>query len=162
MDLHTETDTSNHYNYSLWNLPITLYILTGRPLVFFCIPGFNSLLQLTIDLNVAAFTLKNWELTKVKVTLRLTTSQSVSLGVKPQIFIATIFYCLRLKTSLFVASYDSQGHGGGIRPRLHTGLSPGVSEWELTAHSSRYMAATRTAQKSFSIVVVWCAYRDVA
>jgi hypothetical protein len=33
----------------------------------------------------------------------------------------TIFYCLRFKTSLFVASYDSQGHGGGIRPRLHTG-----------------------------------------
>jgi hypothetical protein len=25
---------------------------------------------------------------------------------------------------LFVASYDSQGHGGGIRPRLHTGYSP--------------------------------------
>jgi hypothetical protein len=24
---------------------------------------------------------------------------------------------------LFVASYDSQGHGGGIRPRLHTGFS---------------------------------------
>jgi hypothetical protein len=23
---------------------------------------------------------------------------------------------------LFVASYDSQGHGGSIRPRLHTGL----------------------------------------
>jgi hypothetical protein len=23
-----------------------------------------------------------------------------------------------------VASYDSQGHGGGIRPRLHTGGSP--------------------------------------
>jgi hypothetical protein len=23
--------------------------------------------------------------------------------------------------SHFVASYDSQGHGGGIRPRLHTG-----------------------------------------
>jgi hypothetical protein len=33
----------------------------------------------------------------------------------------TIFYCLRFQTSLFVASYDSQGHGGGIRPRLHTG-----------------------------------------
>jgi hypothetical protein len=33
----------------------------------------------------------------------------------------TIFYCLRFETSLFVASYDSQGHGGGIRPRLHTG-----------------------------------------
>jgi hypothetical protein len=33
----------------------------------------------------------------------------------------TIFYCLRFETSLFIASYDSQGHGGGIRPRLHTG-----------------------------------------
>jgi hypothetical protein len=31
----------------------------------------------------------------------------------------TIFYCLRFETSLFVASYDSQGHGGSIRPRLH-------------------------------------------
>jgi hypothetical protein len=26
------------------------------------------------------------------------------------------------ETSLFVASYDSQGSGGGIRPRLHTGV----------------------------------------
>jgi hypothetical protein len=25
---------------------------------------------------------------------------------------------------LFLASYDSQGYGGGIRPRLHTGLPP--------------------------------------
>jgi hypothetical protein len=29
--------------------------------------------------------------------------------------------CLRFEVSLFVASYDSQGHGGGIPPRLHTG-----------------------------------------
>jgi hypothetical protein len=35
--------------------------------------------------------------------------------------LATVFYCLRFETSHFVASYDSQGHGGGIRPRLHTG-----------------------------------------
>jgi hypothetical protein len=28
--------------------------------------------------------------------------------------------CLRFETYLFVASYDSQGHGGGIRPCLHT------------------------------------------
>jgi hypothetical protein len=35
--------------------------------------------------------------------------------------IATIFYCLSFETSLFVTSYYSQGHGGGIRPRLHTG-----------------------------------------
>jgi hypothetical protein len=38
----------------------------------------------------------------------------------------TIFYCLRFETSLFVASYDSQGHGGGIRPRLHTGHESAV------------------------------------
>jgi hypothetical protein len=38
----------------------------------------------------------------------------------------TIFYCLRFETSLFVASNDSQGHGGGIRPHLHTGNSVGV------------------------------------
>jgi hypothetical protein len=90
---------------------------------------------------------------KVKVTLRLTVSQSVSLGVRylllfdscglmfvgrpiwrengsvfciccwplpAQSFsgpsplgLAAIFYCLRFETSLFVASYDSQGHGGG-------------------------------------------------
>jgi hypothetical protein len=35
--------------------------------------------------------------------------------------LVTMFYCLKLETSIFVASYDSQGHGGGIRPRLHTG-----------------------------------------
>jgi hypothetical protein len=40
-----------------------------------------------------------------------------------------IFYCLRFETSPFVTSYNSQGHGGGIRLCLHTGIS------ELTAHS---------------------------
>jgi hypothetical protein len=34
--------------------------------------------------------------------------------------LATVFYCLRFETSLFVASYDSQNHGLGIRPRHHT------------------------------------------
>jgi hypothetical protein len=33
----------------------------------------------------------------------------------------TIFYCLRFETFLFVASYESQGYGGGIWLRLHTG-----------------------------------------
>jgi hypothetical protein len=41
------------------------------------------------------------------------------LGLSP-LGLATIFYCLRFETSLFATSYDSQGHGGGIRPRLHT------------------------------------------
>jgi hypothetical protein len=35
--------------------------------------------------------------------------------------LTTIFYSLRFETSLFIASYDLQGHGGGIRPRLHMG-----------------------------------------
>jgi hypothetical protein len=35
--------------------------------------------------------------------------------------VTTIFYFLRFETSLLVAFYDSQGYGGGIRPRLHTG-----------------------------------------
>jgi hypothetical protein len=37
--------------------------------------------------------------------------------------LVAIFYCLKFETSLFVASYDSQGNGGGIRPFLHTGLT---------------------------------------
>jgi hypothetical protein len=37
--------------------------------------------------------------------------------------LVTIVYCLRFETSLFVAFYDSQGYGGGIRPRLHTAHS---------------------------------------
>jgi hypothetical protein len=35
--------------------------------------------------------------------------------------LVTIIYSLRFATSLFVASHDSQGYGGGIRLRLHTG-----------------------------------------
>jgi hypothetical protein len=34
----------------------------------------------------------------------------------------TIYYCAKFETSLFVPFYDSQGHGGGIRTRLHTGI----------------------------------------
>jgi hypothetical protein len=44
--------------------------------------------------------------------------------------LVTIIYCLRFETSLFVSSYDSQGYGGGIRPRLHTG---GILDSECTA-----------------------------
>jgi hypothetical protein len=35
------------------------------------------------------------------------------------VILVTKFYTLRFQTSLLVASYDSQGYGGGIRPRLH-------------------------------------------
>jgi hypothetical protein len=49
--------------------------------------------------------------------------------------LATIFYCLRCKASLFVASYDSQGHVGGILPE------------------SRYIASAPTAQKTPSLLL---------
>jgi hypothetical protein len=54
--------------------------------------------------------------------------------------LATVFYCLRFETSLFVASYDSQGHCEGIRPRLHTGVSPASQLF----CEPRYIAAART------------------
>jgi hypothetical protein len=44
---------------------------------------------------------------------------------------ATIFYCFGFETSLLVASYDSQGHGGGIRARLHKGYLS--SDFSLTS-----------------------------
>jgi hypothetical protein len=52
--------------------------------------------------------------------LLLTLASAVILGSKSR-GLVTIFYCLRFETSIFVASYDSQGYGGGIRTRLHTG-----------------------------------------
>jgi hypothetical protein len=61
--------------------------------------------------------------------------------------LATIFYCLTFETSLFVASYDSQGHGGGIRSRLHTGIS-------LCFSSPHYIAFCRTTQKTRSPTVL--------
>jgi hypothetical protein len=122
------------------------------------------LLSWTLAANWRLFILTDWLLkVRVKVTLRLTASQSVKLGFEPDIYyslcsyglvfvgrllwredgsvfctccwplpaqfflgpsplvLATIFYSLRSETSLFVASYDSQGHGAGIWPRLHTG-----------------------------------------
>jgi hypothetical protein len=46
---------------------------------------------------------------------------SQSFSVPSLLELATIFYCLRFETSLFVAWYDSQGHDRGIWPRLYTG-----------------------------------------
>jgi hypothetical protein len=50
----------------------------------------------------------------------LALASAVFSGPSPLV-LPTIFYCLRSETSLFVAYYDSQGHGGGIRPCLHMG-----------------------------------------
>jgi hypothetical protein len=49
------------------------------------------------------------------------------------VVIVIIFYCLRFETSLFVASYDSQGYGGGIRLRLHKSKSKSKSSQSHTA-----------------------------
>jgi hypothetical protein len=43
------------------------------------------------------------------------------LGPTP-VWLMTIIYCLIFKTSLFIASHDVQGYGGGVQPRLHTGV----------------------------------------
>jgi hypothetical protein len=42
----------------------------------------------------------------------LALASTVFLGHSP-LGLVTVFCCLRFETSLFVTSYDSQGHGGG-------------------------------------------------
>jgi hypothetical protein len=72
--------------------------------------------------------------------------------------LATIFYCLRFETSLFVASYDSQDHGGEIRPRLHTG--GGSYDLQLSLYSRSTdrigntipLLMTHTAQKTRHVI----------
>jgi hypothetical protein len=46
--------------------------------------------------------------------------------------LVAISYCLRFETSLFVASYDSQGHGGGIQSRLTHGEAFHLNEYYVT------------------------------
>jgi hypothetical protein len=86
----------------------------------------------------------------------------------------TTFYCLRFEAlptwrarstrnrvaqlypqalgSLFVASYDTQGYGGGIRTRLHTGSSRSMNFLQIFSNSVRtsqethYVSATKTNQ----------------
>jgi hypothetical protein len=53
--------------------------------------------------------------TGLSFTIAAGPSQRSHSGPRP-VGLATIFYCLRFETSLFVASYDSQGYGGGIDP----------------------------------------------
>jgi hypothetical protein len=47
-------------------------------------------------------------------------SPALSFSGPSPVRLVTIFYCLTFETPLFVASYDSKGYGGGIRPCLHT------------------------------------------
>jgi hypothetical protein len=52
----------------------------------------------------------------------LALASAVFLRFKP-LGLATIFYSLRSETSLFVVSYNSLGHGGGIQPCLDMGMN---------------------------------------
>jgi hypothetical protein len=74
----------------------------------------------------------------------LALANAVILGSSP-LGLATVFYCLRFETSLFVASYDSQGHGGGIWPRLHSSCSSlyslGTDRTENTSPNSSIVAS---------------------
>jgi hypothetical protein len=65
--------------------------------------------------------------------------------------LATIFYCLRFETSLTVASYDSQGYGGAIRPRLHTG-----SMWKISHCSLYRLARIHWNQRKLFVVTKTC------
>jgi hypothetical protein len=64
---------------------------------------------------------------------------SESLGIRDHILLS------QFETTLFVASYDSQGRCGGIRSRLHTGL--------LGYSGTFYISSARTTQKAPSSVV---------
>jgi hypothetical protein len=62
---------------------------------------------------------------------------------------AVIFYCLRFETCLFVASYDSQGQGGGIRPSLHTGFSSSTDH-SVAVRTNLYLAVV------MNTISPWC------
>jgi hypothetical protein len=68
------------------------------------------------------------------------------LGPSP-VGLATIFYCLRFETSPFVASYDSQGHGGGWS---------GVLKWSPIPVFSYILLARTTHRKKYSTsIAAW-------
>jgi hypothetical protein len=61
---------------------------------------------------------------------------------------------LRYETSLFVASYDSQCHGWGIRSRLHTGISAAESESYVTTNG-------QPASLSWNKAPIWSLRSDI-
>jgi hypothetical protein len=81
-----------------------------RPEFYYCrtVAGFVDVGALSDERTVLSF------------TIAAGSRQSTHfLGPSP-VGLVIIFYCFGFETSNFVASYDSQGYGGGIRPRPHT------------------------------------------
>jgi hypothetical protein len=66
-----------------------------------------------------------------------------SFSVPSHVGLATKFYCLRFETSLFVAPYDLQGHGGGIRPRHRLSC----------LRSSLYSLGSDSTENTVSIII---------
>jgi hypothetical protein len=66
--------------------------------------------------------------------------------------LVTIFYCLRFETSLFVASYDSQGHGGGIRPRLLDSCY--IARTQTMLKTQFYCCVVQTTQKTRHVTAI--------
>jgi hypothetical protein len=66
------------------------------------------------------------------------------------------YFTLRFETSLSVASYDSQGYGGGIRPRLHTGFGLFQSQIYFI-HSCYNVSVNRVEFTSFKsrVIAFW-------
>jgi hypothetical protein len=64
-----------------------------------------------------------------------------------------IFYCLKFEASLYLASYDSQGHGGGIRSGLHTADEAEVQNVaKARKHAYLYILGTDLKENPFATV----------
>jgi hypothetical protein len=77
-------------------------------------------------------------------------SPAQSLSRPSPVGFAAVFYCLWFKTSLFVASYHSQGHGGGIWPRLYTGYNQYYPKVNSHSHILYILLARTTHIKHMS------------
>jgi hypothetical protein len=66
----------------------------------------------------------------------------------------TVLYCLILEIFLIVASYDSQGYDGGIRPHLHTRFSLKVKS--KSSQSQNYVTTDgQSAILSWNKAPIW-------
>jgi hypothetical protein len=83
------------------------------------------------------------------------------LGPNP-VGLVAIFYCLRFETSLFVASYDSQCHGEGIRPRLHTGTLNGDNAEYFIRIGPCVFVATETCLPNRCLEAIGGSHRQTA